>query len=133
LFFSSFLLAQKRTQKGSQSLGPLVANYPALLKKEGRCETRHFQWLRQSSRYSFFFFAARRREMAFNYWLVCHYLGQPQKIKLVRGQGARRENSGAYNEYVSRFSRRSNAAIGQDLSFDNKKGGHGQQYFPYPP
>jgi hypothetical protein len=81
-FISSFLLAQKRTKKGSQSLGPPVADYPVLLKKEGRCETRHFQRLRQSSRYSFFFCAARLREMALNYILLCHYLGQPLKICL---------------------------------------------------
>jgi hypothetical protein len=66
-FICSFLLAQKRTKKGSQSLGLPAADYPVLLKKDGRCETRHFQWLRQSSRYSFFFCAARLREMAFNY------------------------------------------------------------------
>jgi hypothetical protein len=34
------LLAQKRTKKGSRSLGLPAADCPALLEKTGRCETR---------------------------------------------------------------------------------------------
>jgi hypothetical protein len=37
---SSFLFAQKRTKKGSQSLVPLSAESPVLLEITGRCETR---------------------------------------------------------------------------------------------
>jgi hypothetical protein len=39
----SFLFAQKRTKKGSQSLGPLLRGYPALLKTTGSLKTRFAQ------------------------------------------------------------------------------------------
>jgi hypothetical protein len=34
--YCSFLLAQKRTKKGSRSLGQPTADYPALVAKKGR-------------------------------------------------------------------------------------------------
>jgi hypothetical protein len=36
IFLRSFLLAQKRTKKGSRSLDPQNADFPALLAKNGR-------------------------------------------------------------------------------------------------
>ena len=63
-------------RKGSRSLGQPLVDYPVLLEKEGRCETRRFQRLKQSestpfhgsaylSRFFYYFSAARLREMAF--------------------------------------------------------------------
>jgi len=65
--YCSFLCLPKETnqRKGSQSLDSLAANYPVLLKNIGRCETRRLWRLKQSSRLSDIFSAARLREMAF--------------------------------------------------------------------
>jgi hypothetical protein len=49
--------------------GPASRDYPVLLKKPARCETRHLKWLKQSSRNSGFFCAARLLEMANNKYL----------------------------------------------------------------
>jgi len=50
-------------RKGSRSLGPPVADYPVLLIKTGRCETRPTKvGLRQSSRYFRHFFKARQSD-----------------------------------------------------------------------
>jgi len=69
LFIS--LLAQRNEPKKRQPItrhfvaDSLAANYPVLLKNIGRCETRRLWRLKQSSRLSDIFSAARLREMAF--------------------------------------------------------------------
>jgi hypothetical protein len=71
VYICSFLFAQKRTKKGSQSLVPLSAEFPALLIKSRLLGKSYpfrdvYTPLRGTppSRFTAFYFAARLREIA---------------------------------------------------------------------
>jgi hypothetical protein len=65
LFIFFTCLKKTNQKKGQPFTWSRKRDSPALLKITGRCETRRLQRLRQSSRYSGYFFTARLREMAF--------------------------------------------------------------------